>query len=1191
MYDYSITTPYSSGERSTTFTVSELVGSYPGPPIAPEQTWGAGGSRTSLAERTTVFRSDPVNTATGAFSTSVLDASMPVVGVPLELNRTYNSLDITSGVLGVGWTHDLAASLSVEVSGDIVVRSGDGQQLRFDVQPDGSLSPAPGAVTTLLEVPGGYEVGFRNGHRWVFNAEGRLMGWLDRNGQGLTLAYGASGELESVTGGNRSLVLTYSGGLLAQVTLPDGRHVDYSYAGGLLESVTGANGGITSYGYDSGGRLSSITDPVGSVVVTNIYDPFYPRVTEQLDAMGIPSYFSWNGTTGTATTTDNRGNKWIDVYENNVLIKTVDPLLNTTIHERNADARLEKVIDSRGNATTMTYDAAGNMTSRAAPQPFGYVETWAWTGFQLDSHTNARQLTTSYTYDASGNLYQVVEPSGVTSTSTQDPATGLVTAVTDPRGSTTTLTYDVEGNRVQSTDPEGGVTTFTYDQAGRLTSIVEPRGNLGGADPDDFRTSIGYDAGDHVVSVVDPLGNATVSQYDLAGNLVSITDPNENGATTGYVYDVRSRLTGVCFDSGTCAGSTDYISYAYDAVGNRLTQTQPTGTTTYSYNTADQLLGQTGPGGVISYTYDESGNLTGDGVTSYTYDAANRMSSVAQPAMFDPYQQIVVADSPVAYWRLGESGGSLAADVLGAHDGSYQGGTSLGQTGLLVDDPDSAAGFDGSDDFVDVGTLPIAGSSFTLESWIAASTSPPKTQTVIGTHGGNQAGRSVNLRVHDDGRLGLNFGNNELTSPTGTVSFGDTHHVVATYDSATDTTSLYVDGAVVASGDQGPFTYAGNEFYVGRYKDHNKKGEYFDGILDDVAVYDHTLSSTDVAAHFEAGMRLPVVTTYAYDGDGVRLRATAPGSATDYVWDSSGEIASLALERDSAGQVVRRYVNGVSPLSVTTASGEYWYHTDWIGSVIAITDDTGTPQWSYEYEPYGVRRSATQHQPTAPDNPVGFTGGYEDPTGLYHLGARQYDPATGRFTSTDPLQQPDTQPWSTTYGYVDGRPTTLVDPTGLCWWTLGDGGCPGAGAFDVTVAAVNAPVTLGAVSWATVLGGDCRWDQHLTVVCDVDPWANGPRPWITIGNTILVDDREFFDRDGFAHESNHRSQWLIGHVTFPITYGLNEGVSQLFTGTSCLNVFEWMAGFESGEYRECVAPASPGSGAPTSARGAKNGMP
>jgi RHS repeat-associated protein len=61
----------------------------------------------------------------------------------------------------------------------------------------------------------------------------------------------------------------------------------------------------------------------------------------------------------------------------------------------------------------------------------------------------------------------------------------------------------------------------------------------------------------------------------------------------------------------------------------------------------------------------------------------------------------------------------------------------------------------------------------------------------------------------------------------------------------------------------------------------------------------------------------------------------------------------------------------------------------------------------------------------------GFVGGTNDPTGLVHLGAREYDPAIGRFISVDPIQDlTDPQQWNG-YAYAHNNPTTSSDPTGL----------------------------------------------------------------------------------------------------------------------------------------------------------------
>lgn len=79
------------------------------------------------------------------------------------------------------------------------------------------------------------------------------------------------------------------------------------------------------------------------------------------------------------------------------------------------------------------------------------------------------------------------------------------------------------------------------------------------------------------------------------------------------------------------------------------------------------------------------------------------------------------------------------------------------------------------------------------------------------------------------------------------------------------------------------------------------------------------------------------------------------------------------------------------------------YHYDGLGSVTNVTDSAGLPQWSYAYDAFGNSRGATKVNPLAPDNPMRFSGEYQDPTGLYHLRARQYDPGLGRFTATDPF--------------------------------------------------------------------------------------------------------------------------------------------------------------------------------------------
>jgi RHS repeat-associated protein len=87
--------------------------------------------------------------------------------------------------------------------------------------------------------------------------------------------------------------------------------------------------------------------------------------------------------------------------------------------------------------------------------------------------------------------------------------------------------------------------------------------------------------------------------------------------TINYTYDPLYRLTQADYSTG------DYYHYAYDAVGNRLTETTQLATTNYVYDVANRLTNVNG----VNYTWDNNGNLLSDGVNTYTYDSANRMIS------------------------------------------------------------------------------------------------------------------------------------------------------------------------------------------------------------------------------------------------------------------------------------------------------------------------------------------------------------------------------------------------------------------------------------------------------------------------------------------------------------------------------------------------------------------------------------
>jgi RHS repeat-associated protein len=93
-----------------------------------------------------------------------------------------------------------------------------------------------------------------------------------------------------------------------------------------------------------------------------------------------------------------------------------------------------------------------------------------------------------------------------------------------------------------------------------------------------------------------------------------------------------------------------------------------------------------------------------------------------------------------------------------------------------------------------------------------------------------------------------------------------------------------------------------------------------------------------------------------------------------------------------------------------------------------------------QYLPFGAARGAV---PAAWPGDRGYVGGSADTaTGLETLGARQYDPATGRFLSADPVSEASDPRQVGGYDYAGNNPVTGSDPTGLMFVAPGGGGCP-----------------------------------------------------------------------------------------------------------------------------------------------------
>lgn len=1175
------------------FHEMEFRGQASGKVFLRSRSWGAGarvedtlgpmctGNAVPYAVNPSACQSDPVNSATGAFVTSVDDLRMSGVGIPFRMTRSYTSIDRMTGPLGRGWTHSFASALITESNGDKTLRSENGQRTRFALQADGTFKAFRGGRATLTAITGGLQVKTPDQSVVRFDTAGRPTAFFDPHENGLTLAYSTGGTLSTVTDdAGRVATFTHdAAGRLTNVALPDGRSTSYAYTKGLLTKVTDVRGHDTTYQYDEHDRLSKIVDQNGNAVVTNTYGADN-RVSEQVDARGNKTTFSWDPATETSTMTDARGGTWKDVYSYNVLVKRIDPLGNETVFEHDAGLDVTAIVDPRGNKTRMAYDSEHNLTSVTTPAPLNDVTTFTYdSANRLTSYTNPRSKTTTLEYNAAGDLTKTTAPGSTVTQLARDSGTGLVTSVTDPRNETTALEYDAAGNLTKVTSPEGRVTTMGYDTAGRLTSIVEPRGNEAGATPADYKTTVAYNAANNVTSVTDALGNVTTRSFDPAGRLTSVTDAKNR--TTSYGYNVSNLLTSVTAPESVVTG------YTYDSVGNLTSRTDANNhTSAYAYDAADRLTEVTSPTGKKwTYAYDNASNLTsvvdaignasaqaGDGVTSYGYDVMNRLKTI-------DYSDST-PDVTFAY----DANGNRASMADGAGTETYQYDDLDRLTSVTRGSDVFSYSYDAADNLTSR-TYP-GGSTSNLAYDADGLLESVTTAATTTTFGYNAAGLlttktlpsgngHVEKRTYDRaGRLtevenvkGTTVlskatyvrdavGNpSTVTTPTGTTSYS--------YDAFDRLTEACYQAACPGAND--PFiryTYdaVGNRLTEERpggtttYA-YNAADQLQSATTGGVATsYDHDANGSLIQAgqrafSYDAANRMSSTTsgadttTYTYDGMGTRLSASSGTSAADvtkFLWDPNAGLPQLALERDGDDALLRRYEYGGGLLSMTAGSATSYFHTDGMGSVTDVTDSSGNAYWQYEYEPFGAQKSATKVDPGAPANPMGFTGEYLDPTGLYHLRARQYDPQLGRFGSTDPRTPPTSSPGVSPYAYVNNRPTVLVDPSGFCGWTSPwrcvDDAAKGAwhNASDL----VGAPVAL----LATLAGGEirnCGRPGYPEAIC-VDgslidlPWADA----FTIGNYVIGGRGEGALEGCFLeHELTHVEQGrTLGPLYLPVYF-------------------------------------------------------
>ena len=215
------------------------------------------------------------------------------------------------------------------------------------------------------------------------------------------------------------------------------------------------------------------------------------------------------------------------------------------------------------------------------------------------------------------------------------------------------------------------------------------------------------------------------------------------------------------------------------------------------------------------------------------------------------YQSAVASDAPVDWWELEETGGATATDRGSApHDATYSGlASELGKPGAVA----CSLGVVMHGGIVTAPGVPSfqPRRSFSIELWIRPEIVDATPRYLLGRMDSAVGGwylysASVGVVFVITGTGGPP---QAVTGPA--LDTTTPSHVVATYDGATDTMSIYVNGTFAASGAGTPMVPdAPTDFTVANNLSFSMLGTT--GLYDEIAIYDVALTGSRVAAHFAA---------------------------------------------------------------------------------------------------------------------------------------------------------------------------------------------------------------------------------------------------------------------------------------------------------------------------------------------------
>ena len=780
----------------------------------------------------------------------------------------------------------------------------------------------------------------------------------------------------------------------------------YDQQSGVLISATGMNSGQTTQvkQYDRLLRPSIVSLPNGGQI-TYTYSPTHTGVAQttgtgpnadtetQLDIYGRTSRVAvYNGLSS---------NGWYQVdycYDSTGLLQ-----FQSTSYQGTGFIATKQC---SGNGTSYVYDALERMTSSSnADGTTSYQYT---NRAVLKTDVNGVQRITQS--DLLGRTSGVCE---ISSNANMPGQESPVTCGMDIAGNgfVTGYAYDLANHKTTAT--QGHQTrVFQTDAAGRTTQTNEPeRGQT--------NYSYTYNSTGLVVTRQRPIANlpgssaltTTTTQYDSVGRVVSVSY-SDGTPTKNFTYDQAGAWGGsvslgaskgmLTQHKTNVAGNWAGAAYGYDLMGRVIWSDQcvPSGCVTTSH---DKLF---------NYSYDYLGNMTsasdGAGVTtSYSYSPASEVQSITSSL------------------RDATHPGTLVSKVQNGPNGPLS--WSLGNGLTSVNEYNSVSRLDGN---------------WVCSNGSTATSCGGGSNPIVSYSQANITGKRVNWRCDTSVSEGCDdFSYDEFGRLHGMNSYG-----VHKYTYAYDRYGNRWQQNALQGGPSPQLSFDASTNRVAGYSYDAAGNVMSDGINTYQYDAEGNLIQETSGSTF----------TFSYNALNQQVRANYGSSASEIVFNLSGQIASLWNSGANTPIMGKAYWGSTPIESYQTGSNTaYFQHWDWLGSLRAETNATGGLSDARATLPFGDGAANTSG---SRDNSFdGFAGLWDGKNGATnHAQYREYSNVAGRWLQPDPYDgsyDPSDPQSFNRYAYVLNTPLSAIDP-----WGLGPQDCENPGDPGCIITIVMPPV-------------------------------------------------------------------------------------------------------------------------------------